>query len=299
MEKEEDKIMLTGRKYGFITFCMLLCFIFVLSGTSGMAFAGEKKKIAVISFDNHSRVYGLEEGVTDMMVVELVKNKNYEVVEREQLRRVLAEQRLGATGVIDGQTAARLGEVMGINYLVVGAVSEAGVSQVTHLWTETKVRVGLSMRLIDTSTGSIVLAENALGEVSKGGLVDQYGKVVVGETANVGLYTEAANRAVGRLVNKINEVNPLEGCIIQINAKKVYIDLGREQGVQPGQKFEIFREGNVIVHPISGKIMGVEKSKLGNIKIISVDGDMGIGEAQEGSLLSMVHPGDKVRKITE
>ncbi len=183
--------------------------------------------------------------------------------------------------------------------LVVGAVSEAGVSQVTHLWTETKVRVGLSMRLIDASTGAIVLAEKALGEVNHGALVDQYGKVVVGETANVGTYTEAANRAVGRLVNKINEVNPLEGCIVQISAKKVYIDLGREQGIQPGQKFEIFREGNVIVHPISGKIMGVEKNKLGNIKIIAVDGDMGIGEMQEGTLLSLVHAGDKVRKITE
>ena len=291
--------MLRRKNYGIILFCLVLSCMFILIGENGTAFAGEKKKIAVIAFDNHSRVYGLEEGITDMMVVELVKNKNYEVVEREQLRRILAEQRLGATGAVEAQTAARLGELLGINYLVVGAISDAGVSQMTHLWTETKVRVGLSMRLIDASTGSIVLAEKAVGTVNRGALVNQYGKAVIGETAGAEIYTEAANKAVGLLVNKINEVNPLEGCIMQINAKKVYIDLGREQGVQPGQKYEIFREGNVIVHPVSGKIMGVEKSKLGSIKIISVDGDMSIGELQDGTLISMVHAGDKIRKITE
>lgn len=278
----------------------LFLIVFLVTLFSATAFAGEKKRIAVTDFENNSQVHDqyMGRGIADMLVVELVKNKAYQVVERSKLQSILKEQRLGATGAVDASTAAKLGKLLGLNYLVVGKIVEAG-TQTTGIFgiNETRIRVVLAVRLIDATTGNILLAESAEGEVKKGSLSDEKGKIVAGDQAfTSSVFSEAARKAVVKVVDKLNEVNPLEGYIIQIDGRKVYIDLGREQGVQPGQRFTIFKEGKVIKHPVTGKIMGVEKSEMGTIKIISVEHEMAIGEAEDGAVTSILKPGDKVKK---
>lgn len=278
----------------------LLVVSFLISLLSVAAFAGDKKRIAVTDFENNSQVNDayMGRGIADMLVVELVKNKAYQVVERDKLKSVLKEQHLGATGAVDTQTAAKLGKLLGLDYLVVGKIVEAG-SQTAGMFgiSETKIKVVLAVRLIDATTGNILLAESAEGTVKKGSLSDEYGRVVAGDQGfSSSVYSEAARKAVQQVVNKLNEVNPLEGYVIQVDGKRVYIDLGREQGVQVGQKYTIFKEGRIIKHPVTGKILGVEKSDLGTIRITSVEHEMAIGEAEDGTLTSMLKPGDKVRK---
>ena len=289
--------MFRGR---FILVLSSLLFITMVSGLfNTTAFAGAKKKIGVTDFENHSQIGGLGAGTADMMVVELVKNKNYDVEERGKLRSILSEQQLAATGAVSQQNAARLGELIGLNYLVVGAISSAEVTQVNKiLFTETQIKVVVSMRLIDATTGTIVLADTAEGVVSRKSMVDENGRTIFGHNIvnDIGSYSEAAHKAVCVLVNKINTVNPLEGYILKVSGRRAYIDLGIEEGVQPGQTFEIFREGSPIIHPVTGQIMGMERQTLSMMKIVSIEGNMAIGEANEGSVLTLVSPGDRVRK---
>ena len=270
---------------------LLAIFLFVVSAFAlincGTADAA-KKRIGVTDFENKSRVYGLGAGIADMLVVELVKNKNFEVIERDKLRSVMAEQALGASGAVNPATAARLGELMGLDYLVVGSIVEASLSSseanlgslgINLGVNETTIKVVAQMRLIDANTGQIVLADSAEGEVKKSRLTDQHGRTLIGDKRySMGVFSEAARIAVARLVDKINEVNPLEGLVIKVSGRMAYIDLGRDQGVQEGQEFTVYREGEVIVHPVTGKILSVTRDVIGRIKITSVEPDLAIGE---------------------
>src|SRR6266576_236 len=83
--------------------------------------------IAVLPFDN-SGSYGqdkenfdaLQKGIAGMLISELAANPAARVVEREQIQSLLDEQHLGATGQVDGQTAAKIGKLVGARYIITG-----------------------------------------------------------------------------------------------------------------------------------------------------------------------------------
>lgn len=280
---------------------LILIGLFLLACLAGVfspstVWAGEKKRIGVVDFENASQVSDrtMGRGISDILVNELVKNKSYQVIEREQLAQMMREKRLGIDGFSTGPS--QYVKFEGLDYLVVGKIVEAGAQQVNlfGLATQTKVKVVLSVRMIDANSGGILWAEQAEGSVTLGALNDNSGRTIFAEGQSNSAFSEAARKAVAKVVDKINQVNPLEGFVVQCSGKKVYIDLGHEQGVQSGQSYTVFREGNVIVHPVTGRILGAEKQDIATIKIISVETDMAVGEVQ-GSAFGL-QAGDKVRK---
>ncbi|HWR43375.1 CsgG/HfaB family protein [Sporomusa sp.] len=277
-----------------IGFFLFSCLIGVFSPST--VWAGEKKRIGVVDFENASQVSdrAMGRGICDSLVNELVKNKSYLVIEREQLAQMMREKRLGIDGFSTGPS--QYVKFEGLDYLVVGKIVEAGAQQVNlfGLATQTQVKVVLSVRMIDANSGNILWAEQADGTVSMGSLNTDNGRTIFAQGQSNSVFSEAARKAVAKVVDKINQVNPLEGFVVQTSGKKIYIDLGREQGVQPGQSYVIFREGKVIIHPVTGRILGAEKYDIATIKIVSVENDMAIGEVQ-GSAFGL-QAGDKVRK---
>ncbi|GAB6099378.1 hypothetical protein JCM16358_12570 [Halanaerocella petrolearia] len=90
------------------------------------------KRIAVVEFEDSSYGYGnLGQRATSLFTAQLLdKNPKFiEVIEREQLNEVLEEQKLGASGLIDSSTAKDIGNIMGVDYLVVGEVISGDVSE--------------------------------------------------------------------------------------------------------------------------------------------------------------------------
>ncbi len=56
-----------------------------------------------------------------MLLTELAENGNLRVVDRSDLRALMDEQDLGASGRVDAATAARLGKIVGARYVVMGS----------------------------------------------------------------------------------------------------------------------------------------------------------------------------------
>src|SRR2546421_5654103 len=85
--------------------------------------------IAVLPFDN-SGSYGqdkenfdaLQKGIAGMLISELAANPAARVVEREKIEKLLAEQRLGASGKGTPETAAKIGKLGGARYVIAGRV---------------------------------------------------------------------------------------------------------------------------------------------------------------------------------
>src|SRR5512139_2622372 len=79
-------------------------------------YTGPKRRIGVVSFENKAPYAQARIGntATDILITELVKTGKFIVVERDRLDKVMEEQKLGQSGVIDPATAAQVGKVLGL-----------------------------------------------------------------------------------------------------------------------------------------------------------------------------------------
>jgi hypothetical protein len=75
-------------------------------------------KIAVLTFEIDDAKWDGE--FTDSVSLYIAKNLPVTVIEREQLSKVVNEQAFSKTGVIDTQTAVRIGKILGVDALVFG-----------------------------------------------------------------------------------------------------------------------------------------------------------------------------------
>ena len=104
-----------------------------------------------------------------MFVTELVKSGKFTVVDRERLDAMMQEKGLQQSGDIDPKTAIKLGKILGLNYLLTGAVTEYGNTDVGGhgggvFAGKRKFVAALNARLINASTGEVVWADEASQE---------------------------------------------------------------------------------------------------------------------------------------
>ncbi|HXO21024.1 MAG TPA: CsgG/HfaB family protein [Thermoanaerobaculia bacterium] len=160
---------------------VLLAALLVPALASAKAGASNKPRVAVLEFknkaDNQWWWHGGAAAAQDVFVTELVKSGKFRVVEREQLEALMKEKGLTLSGDVDPRTAIKVGKLLGVNYLLTGAVTEYGSSDagahggsfrgLPSFGVHKKTFVAaLNARLIDTSTGEVVWADEARSEDS-------------------------------------------------------------------------------------------------------------------------------------
>ena len=95
-------------------------------------FGAEKNpnRVAVLPFDDGSIEHWWGDnwqvgaGISDMIVSEMLAQKRFRLIEREQINKVLQEQNFGASGRVDANTAAKIGRILGVKYILIGKVTE-------------------------------------------------------------------------------------------------------------------------------------------------------------------------------
>lgn len=109
------------------------------------------------------------EGIT---YIKGVKTNIFTVIERSQIDKVMREQRLGLSGAINESTAAKLGQLLGLDAVIIGELSwerkddntrnerrRLDGSTYTQRCTERRVMVNASMKIIRVETGEIIGTE--------------------------------------------------------------------------------------------------------------------------------------------
>src|SRR5688572_20381753 len=97
------------------------------------AAAQAKIRVAIWNFDNNSErtwwffndMGGAARNRIDTAFSdnELLSSK-FTVVERERLDMIMKEQGLGASGAVDAQTAAKIGRILGVRYIITGGIDK-------------------------------------------------------------------------------------------------------------------------------------------------------------------------------
>ena len=107
-------------------------------------------KIAVMPFKASTELIG--SSVSDMVVTELLRTQKYQLVERGQMKSVLSETELAMAGLSQSK-AVEAAKMLGAEAVVIGTVDEYGTQAKGG---DTYAVVGLSIRLINCATGSII-----------------------------------------------------------------------------------------------------------------------------------------------
>jgi curli biogenesis system outer membrane secretion channel CsgG len=122
-------------------------------------------KIAVIEFaDLEGNVTQLGRFIAEELITRIFTTGRFDVVERNLLQKVLEEQKLGMTGYIDQETAISLGQILGVDAIITGSISDLGPN------------IKINARLISTESGSVFAVASVT--VTKDNTI----KLLMGET---------------------------------------------------------------------------------------------------------------------
>jgi TolB-like protein len=117
--------------------------------------AKDVKKVAVIDFtDLQGGSSELGKYIAEQMTVDFVMtNRVFTVLDRANLKKILSEHKLTATGLIDPDNAKKLGMFAGVDAILLGTIIPKGES------------ISLTAKVIATETTAIVGADTQKGSI--------------------------------------------------------------------------------------------------------------------------------------
>ena len=91
--------------------------------------AKQKTTIAIVEFtDLQGNVTDLGRFLAEELVTRLGDLEKFRVIERQLLTKIIAEQKLSLTGVVDPASAKQLGKILGVDAIVAGSVTNLAQS---------------------------------------------------------------------------------------------------------------------------------------------------------------------------
>jgi curli biogenesis system outer membrane secretion channel CsgG len=215
--------------------------------------------------------------------------RRFSVIERQQLELVLKEQGLATFGAVDPQSAAKVGRLLGVQYIVVGGVDKFSINKTSGATGRfggvggnmVSAEAVINMRFIDATTAERVLALSAEGDVRKGGGV--FRGTGLSRDAQWGIASEAIEKASSALVTKLasggyldrisaaaGANRPLEGKIIKVDGDRAWINLGSAAGLKVGDTLKIVNVGDELIDPDTGAKLGATETESGAGEVVDV-----------------------------
>jgi len=194
--------------------------------------AAARMSLSILPFNGKIKNSSIQEMADDFLVAAIVDQKRFQVVEREKLKQILQEQKLAKEKLTDPEHSVQIGKLISADALVATTVTEGQKS------------VEIVSRLVNTETAEVMETKDAY--------IEDKSLAAVKELMD-GL---AAKLSLGFPV--------VEGMVIKREKGTVYSDIGRNTGVRNGMGAAIYRRGKEIKHPVTGKSLGWDMTKIGD-----------------------------------
>ncbi len=261
------------------------------------AAAQAKIKIAIWDFENNSEMHywfsnDLGKAARNQIDTAMSENKvlseKFSVVEREKLELVMKEQGLGSAGALDPQSAAKIGRILGIKYILTGGIDKFAINKTGGAIGRLGVggsmvtaEATINMRFIDTTTAERIVSLSGDGQVKKGG--GMFKGTSLSRDSEWGIASEALEKASAAIVSKLVDggylakIGPgtgaasgLEGKIAKVDGKNAWLNIGSAAGVKIGDKFVVFNVGDAIVDPDTGLALGAPEKQTGTGEVMEI-----------------------------
>lgn len=183
---------------------------------------------------------GFSTVITTQLGDKLSASGRVKVVERAVLDQLLSELNLGSSDLADPETSLKLGRVL--------AAKVIGTGSLLHLPSSTL----MSLRLIDTETTAV--------------------PKVITQKLDTGDLSKTLHALTREILTTIIRKYPLQGYLVQVSADQVMLNLGANQGVVQGTRFEVIDPAKPIKY--KGKLLQSAPKAVAQLEIVSTEPDL-------------------------
>lgn len=239
-----------------------------------------KRKVAIARFSNETE-YGkgifydkandpLGKQALDILSTKLSSTNKFILLERQDMDKIVEEMKLAGNEGF---------QKVGADYLIVGSITEFGRKNVgdvkvfSRAKTQT-VQAGVSIRLIDVSTGQIIYSEEAKGEA------ETTNKTVMGVGQQADYDATLSDKAISAAISKLveNVINncmdrPWKSYFLSYDENGILISGGKSQGLKIGDTYEVVEKGRSVKNPQTGMMMELPGKVVGKVQIDFVGGE--------------------------
>lgn len=251
-----------------------------------------KRKVAIARFSNEtSYAKGLfydknndpmGKQAVDILSTKLAASGKFILLERQDYQLIKDELKIADNAAF---------QEIGADYLIIGSITEFGRKNVgeSKVFSRSKTQIveaGISIRLIDVSTGQIIYSEESKGQA------ETSNKTTLGlgkrTDYDSSLSDKAISAAISQLVENIinNCLNrPWKSYFLSYDDDGIIISGGASQGLRLGDQFDVFSKGRKIKNPQTGMFIELPGKLIGQI---TIDYSGGESPQSEFSLVSFV-----------
>ena len=324
---------------------LVLLFALVVFAAAQLAVAqgsARRPRVAVMSFDYatvqsaSSAMFGsnidVGKGISDLLINNLVKDGTYSVIERAALDKLMTEQNFSNSNRADPSSAAQLGKLLGVDYIIIGSITQFGnetkkqnvggggggwggygIGGIGH--SKSNANVGISARIVNVDTGEIAGVADGAGTSSRsstsllggggnwggfgGGNVD-FGSSNFQET----IIGEATKKAVDQLTAGVVGDAPklsvraihVDGLVAAVDGGQIVLNVGKKAGVNVGDQLEVVRVTKEIKDPATGAVIRRLTTAIGTVRATDVDDSSAVCTPVAGTDFKV---GDMVKTVTQ
>lgn len=305
--------------------------------------AGDRKRVvAVDEFDygtvqsQVAAIFGtqvdLGKGILAMFTKRLAEQGKFRVVERSNIKKVMAEQDFGASNRVKQGSQARLGRITGADAILMGTIVTFGrddnrksiggfgvgpraLGRLKIKTGEDKAVVVISFRLVDAETSEVIATGEARGESSRkqngvdvGALVNRGGggATVDMNSANFGqtIIGEATMASVDKLAAELNTNEgkiqmrnlDIESRIAEVAGGQIYLSTGSFDGVHKCDRFEVHKVLREVKDPVTKDVIDMVTEKVGDLIVTEVRDRVAIGAYNGAAKPEVGYLAKKVQK---
>lgn len=260
---------------------LLLMAVLVLLGVMSTPLVAQeartiKRKVAIGRFSNETQYakglfYDKENDpmrkqAMDLLSAKLAASGKFILLERDDLNVLVAEG------------GAKMNKI-GADYIILGSITEFGrkVEGEQRVFSSTKtqtVEAGVSIRLVDVSTGLIIYSDEAKGfaETSAKQTMGLGGTAGFDATLSDKAISSALSQLVENIINKCMD-KPWRSYILSIDQGTFIIGGGKSQGLQVNDSFVVYKKGREVINPQTGIKIELPGEKIGKLTLLSLYGD--------------------------
>ncbi len=242
-------------------------------------FSNETQYAKSIFYDKQNDPMGKQ--ASDILSSKLAASDKFLLIERQDYDKIVGEL----------NTSGTLSQAIGADYLIIGSITEYGRKTIgtQKMFANSKeqiVEAGVTIRLVDVSTGLIIYSGEAKGEAT----AQDRTVMGLGKTADFDatLSDKAISAAITKLVENIIGKcmdNPWKAYLLTVEDGVYFVSGGASQGIAAGNTFAVYEKGKKVKNPQTGLMIELPGKQVGKIRI---DQTMGNTPNDEVSMATLI-----------
>ena len=218
------------------------------------------------------------ESLDSQLIDRLNATRKFDVVGRSDLKDILKEQDLGASGNVDAKTAARAGKLTGAKYLLVTTVDDfqdyvekATFEGTGRSATKRVFRLSVVGKVYDSSTGKLLESANfQTGNDEFKQIQEERSYTVKDGELSDEMMVAVSRDMAQKIANRIADVI-FPAKVLLKRDKEITINRGEGGGVAVGDTFNVYALGEELIDPDTKESLGRDEVKVGKVKITLVN----------------------------